>query len=187
MDSGGVVGVRATPASQPPVWIRSSVRCRCVTTSGWTEILTTPASMKDGIRLSGFVTWRWASMGRFTAAASEAATAGPTVRLGTKWLSIASKCTSAAPPLSALRTSSASSEKSAARIEGAPTTLSPSLPKNVKRSASQAEYSERTILQKGPQENSSELLEVHGVKIVPLAGCLYRSKAGQAFERSGQP
>src|SRR5918999_1228727 len=120
------------PASQPPVRIRSRVRCRWVTTSGWTEMLTTPASMKGGIRLSGFVTWRWASMGRSTAAAREAATAGPTVRLGTKWLSITSKCTSSAPPLSARRTSSASSAKSAASIEGAPTTLSPSSLKNAK-------------------------------------------------------
>src|ERR687894_3038992 len=91
-------------------------------------------------------------MGRSTAAASEAATAGPTVRLGTKWLSITSKCTSAAPPLSALRTSSASSEKSAASIEGAPTTLSPSLPKNVKRSASHVEVPETAILQKGHRQ-----------------------------------
>src|SRR5687767_963533 len=153
-------------------------------------MLTTPASMKAGIRLSGLVTWRWASMGRFTAAASEAATAGPTVRLGTKWLSITSKCTSAAPPLSALRTSSASSEKSAASIEGAPTTLSPSLPKNVKRSASQVEYPETAILQKGPGANSSSgsrpsghLLEVDSVEIIPLTGCLYGGEAGEALER----
>ena len=37
MSSGGVVGFRATPASQPPARISSSVRCRCVTTSGWTR------------------------------------------------------------------------------------------------------------------------------------------------------
>src|ERR671911_2641945 len=137
-------------------------------------MLTTPASMKDGIRLSGFVIWRWASMGRSTAAASEAATAGPTVRFGTKWLSITSKCTSPAPPLSALRTSSASSEKSAASIEGAPTTLLPSLPKNVKRSPSQAEYPERVILQKGPGRthrriwHRGHLLEGHSVNIATL-------------------
>src|SRR5215203_3387283 len=90
-------------------------------------------------------------MGRSTAAASEAATAGPTVRLGTKWLSMTSKCTRPAPPLWALRTSSASSAKSAASIEGAPTTLSPSFPKNVKSAASHVVCPETAILQRGAE------------------------------------
>src|SRR5918998_36320 len=47
-----------------------------------------------------------------------------------------SKWISSAPPLAALRTSSASSAKLAANIEGAPTTLLPSCPKNVKCAAS---------------------------------------------------
>src|ERR687898_1207020 len=128
--------------------------------------------MKDGIRLSGFVTWRWASMGRSTAAASEAATAGPTVRLGTKWLSITSKCTSSAPPLSARRTSSASSEKSAASIEGAPTTLSSSLPKNAKRSASQVEDPATAILQKGHRQTHRQ----YGSRGTPQR---YRLSAGR--------
>src|SRR5215210_2259819 len=97
-------------------------------------------------------------MGRSIGGGREAATAGPKVRLGKKRLSIKAKCTSSAPPLSALRTSSASSEKSAACIEGAPITLSPSLPKNVKSHVSQVERPERAILQKGPQANSSAAL-----------------------------
>src|SRR5918999_3149815 len=132
MTSGEVVGFRATPASQPPSWIISRVRCRCVTASGCTEMLTTPALMNGRMRLSGLSTMRWASTGILMASTSEAATTGPMVKLGTKWLSIASKWTSSAPPLSARRTSSASSAKSAASIEGAPTTLSPSSLKNAK-------------------------------------------------------
>src|SRR5919199_6142186 len=101
-------------------------------------------------------------MGRSTAAASEAATAGPTVRLGTKWLSITSKCTSSAPPLSARRTSSASSAKSAESTEGAPTTLSPRLPKNVKTAASQVEHPEVVILQNEPVANLISAVGLYG-------------------------
>src|SRR5918997_5060264 len=133
MTSGEVVGFRATPASQPPSRIISRVRCRCVTASDCTEMLTTPALMNGRMRLSGLSTMRWASTGILMASTSEAATTGPMVKLGTKWLSIASKWTSSAPPLSARRTSSASSAKSAASIEGAPTTLSPSSLKNATR------------------------------------------------------
>src|SRR5918997_598006 len=136
MDSGGVVGFKATPASQPPARISSRTRCRCVTASGCTEMLTTPASINGFIRLSGVSTMRWASMGISTASTSEAATTGPMVRFGTKWLSMASKWTSSAPPLSALRTSSARFAKSAARIEGAPTTLPPSSRQNAKSNPS---------------------------------------------------
>src|SRR5919112_2543979 len=121
MVSGGVVGFRATPASAPPSRITARVRCRCVTTSGWTEMLATPASRKSGIRLSGLSTIRCTSTGRSVCGTSEAATGGPKDRLGTKWLSMVSKCTNAAPPALALLTSSASRAKSAARIEGPPT------------------------------------------------------------------
>src|SRR5215216_6139248 len=153
MDSGGVVGFRATPASQPPSRIISRVRCRCVTASGCTEMLTTPASIKGLMRLSGLSTMRWASTGRSTASTSEAATTGPMVRFGTKWLSIASKWTSSAPPACARRTSSPRLAKSAASIEGAPTTLSPRSPQNANRSASSPRSQRRAILQKRHLEN----------------------------------
>src|SRR5215207_6843366 len=151
MSSGGLVGFRATPASQPLDRISSSVRWRWMTTSGWTVMLATPASTKEGIRLSGLVICRWASMGRSMAAASEAATIGPMVRLGTKWLSITSKWTRSAPPLCARCTSSARFAKSAASIEGAPTTLSPSSPKYVNRSPSCNTATATTILQNRTQ------------------------------------
>src|SRR5215203_5626933 len=173
MSSGGVVGFRAAPASQPLPRISSRILCRCVTASGCTEMLATPASMNGWIRLSGLSTIRWASTGRSTASTSEAATTGPMVRFGTKWLSIASKWTSAAPPACARRTSSPRLAKSAASIEGAPTTLSPRSPQNAKRSASSSRCQHRIILQKRDLENggSRSLLdqledlehwEVHG-------------------------
>src|SRR5215210_5740652 len=196
MSSGGVVGLRATPASQPPERIRPSVRCRWVALSGWTQMLATPASMNWGIRLSGLVIWRWASMGRSTAAASEAATAGPTVRLGTRWLSITSKWTRLAPPPLALRTSSARFAKSAASIEGAPTTLSPSCPKNVKGSPSRGTAAEKRILQKAKRDNSEtclssravlgylfgKLVEVDRVKVIPDARRIDEGEAGETVE-----
>src|SRR5919112_2598450 len=162
-------------------------------------MLSTPASMKEGIRLSGFVTCRWASIGRSTAAASEAATAGPTVRLGTKWLSMTSKCTSAAPPLSARRTSSASSAKSAARIEGAPITLPPSVPKNVNRLPPNLHLYRWPFYRKGDlhyaplmsetavrEPPSWKLLEIHAVEVIPLARCFYGGEAGEAIEGAGE-
>src|SRR5918998_239854 len=164
MSSGGVVGFKATPASQPPARIISRVRCRWVTASGWTEMLATPASTNGRIRLSGLSTMRCASTGRSTASTSEAATTGPMVRLGTKWLSIASKWTSSAPPSLALSTSSARLAKSAASIEGAPTTLSPSSPQNAKRRALPRSGQRRIILQKkAPKKGGSRPL-LHKLK-----------------------
>src|SRR5919112_6385301 len=183
--SGGLVGFRATPASQPPAWISPSVRWRWVTTSGWTAMLATPASAKEGIRLSGLVICRWASMGRSMAAASEAATIGPTVRLGTKWLSITSKWTRLAPPPCARRTSSARFAKSAASIEGAPTTLSPSSPKYVNSVPSSSADPANSILQNGHYPVSyrrnplnGQLLAIHGEQDVPLARRVHQCKSG---------
>src|SRR5215210_5511641 len=67
MSSGGVVGLRAAPASQPAPRITSRILCRWVTASGCTEMLVTPASTNGWIRLSGLSTMRWASTGRSTA------------------------------------------------------------------------------------------------------------------------
>src|SRR5215216_1316706 len=134
-------------------------------------MLTTPASMKGLMRLSGLSTIRWASTGMSTASPSDAATTGPLVRFGTQWLSIASKWTSSAPPLSARRTSSARLAKSAASIEGAPTTLSPSSPQNAKSNASSSMGRAGIFYRKSPRWNPRRLLdeledlehrEVHG-------------------------
>src|SRR5215213_3169807 len=120
-------------------------------------MLATPASMNGWIRLSGLSTMRCASTGRTTASTSEAATTGPMVRLGTKWLSIASKWTSSAPPSCARRTSSARLAKSAESMEGAPTTLSPRSAQNANRSASSRRSQLRVILQKRDLETGGRV------------------------------
>ena len=138
-------------------------------TSGCTEMLATPASTKAGIRESGRITCRCASTGSSVARAREAATAGPTVRFGTKWLSMTSKCTSSAPPASARRTSSARFAKSAARIEGAPATLSSNSLKNPKSylpNGSPQTVPEVAILQHGARSDPRPPHALVAIKLV---------------------
>ena len=87
--------------------------------SGWTVMMSAPASANASRKVSTGEIIRWTSNGFCVCGRSAFTTAGPMVRLGTKWPSITSMWIQSAPASSIARTSSPSLAKSADRIEGA--------------------------------------------------------------------
>src|SRR3954447_21898298 len=85
--------------------------------SAWKVTLYAPASAYGGAQRSGSSIIRWQSIGMSVLFSNASTTGSPMVRFGTKWLSITSTCSQSAPVTAA--TSSPSSAKSAARIDGA--------------------------------------------------------------------
>ena len=81
-------------------------------------MMSAPASAKASRKLSTGEIIRWTSNGLALCGRSAFTTAGPIVRLGTKWPSITSIWIQSAPAASIARTSSPSRAKSADRIEG---------------------------------------------------------------------
>src|SRR5690606_15811972 len=94
-------------------------RCRCGSASTCTVSESAPASTNASRCSSGFSTMRCTSIGSRVTLRIAAVTAGPTVRLGTKWPSMTSTWIQSAPACSAARTCSPRRVKSAERIEGA--------------------------------------------------------------------
>ena len=118
--SRGVAGLSTRPARQPRSRMRARDRSRWSVPSGWMEIQVAPASAKSRMRRSTGRAMRCTSMGTVPAAPARALhTIGPTVRLGTKWLSITSKWMRSAPARTTAATSSPRRAKSAERREGA--------------------------------------------------------------------
>src|SRR4029079_13516292 len=87
--------------------------------SGWTVMMSAPASAKASRKLSTGEIIKCTSNGLVVCGRSAFTTAGPMVRLGTKWPSMTSMWIQSAPASSIARTSSPSLAKSAERIEGA--------------------------------------------------------------------
>ena len=82
-------------------------------------MMSAPASAKASRKGSTGEIIRWTSNGLAVCGRSAFTTAGPMVRLGTKWPSITSTWIQSAPASSTARTSSPSRAKSAERMEGA--------------------------------------------------------------------
>src|SRR5690242_2082754 len=107
------------PACFPSALIACTVRCTCGPASGWTVMMSAPASANDSSHISTGLTIRWTSNGLVVCGRSALTTPGPMVRLGTKCPSITSTWIQSAPASSIARTSSPSRAKSAERIDGA--------------------------------------------------------------------
>src|SRR4051812_26149565 len=97
-------------------WI---VRWRCGPASGWTVMMSAPASANASRSGSTGEIIRWTSKGLVVCGRNALTTAGPIVMFGTKWPSITSTWIQSAPAASIARTSSPRRAKSAERIEGA--------------------------------------------------------------------
>mmetsp|Transcript_20675 Transcript_20675/g.45362 ORF Transcript_20675/g.45362 Transcript_20675/m.45362 type:complete len:219 (+) Transcript_20675:214-870(+) len=122
MAERGVPGFRATPARQPRLFTKFTVRWRCVVAalSQCTVMMSAPALAKSSTRCSASTIIRWQSKRAFGSLfRSDSTTSGPMVMLGTKRPSITSTCTQSAPAPMTSSTSFPKLAKSAERIDGA--------------------------------------------------------------------
>ncbi len=117
----GVLGLRATAALHPASWIMATARTSSssVSTSACTFTRSAPASMNQGISVRGLSIMRCTSQTSEVAALSCFSSGTPMVRLGTKWPSMTSIWTKAAPACSIMAMSSAKCMKSADKMDGA--------------------------------------------------------------------
>ena len=107
-----------TPAFLPSARIACSERCRCGPASTCTVMMSAPALAKASRCGSTGAIIRCTSSVFCVIGRSAFTTSGPKVMTGTKWPSITSRWIQSAPAASTARTSSASLEKSEARIDG---------------------------------------------------------------------
>ena len=119
--AAGVPGLIATPARLPRSRMVWSERWICGPASAWTVMPSAPACAKAARYGSAGAIIRCTSKNFSVCGRSAFTTGGPKVMLGTKCPSITSRWIQSAPAASTARVSSASFEKSAARIEGAMT------------------------------------------------------------------
>src|SRR5437879_4284523 len=108
----------ATPALAPSSLIDWTVRYKDLVDSTWISISVAPDFANDSMNCSGLSIIRWASIGSAVTLATASTTAGPKVRLGTKWPSITSTWIRSAPAATASLTCSLRRPMSAERIEG---------------------------------------------------------------------
>ena len=116
MGSNGVAGRSATPARAPSRRISRASRTGACAASRWKVTFRAPASAYAGAHRSGCSIMRWVSIGTGLALTSDSTTGSPSVRFGTKWLSMTSTCAQSASAIRA--SSSARRAKSAVRMLG---------------------------------------------------------------------
>ncbi len=112
-----MAGLSASPARAPAVRSVRARRTGAAAASTWKVTEAAPASAYAGAHRSGSSIMRWQSSGRAETLRSDSTTGSPSVRFGTKWLSITSTCTQSAD-WDTEATSSASRAKSELRIDG---------------------------------------------------------------------
>ena len=115
--STAVPGLTASPARAPAARIARSVRTGACTASAWIVTFLAPASAYSGAHRSGSSIIKWQSSGSVACLSRAWTTGRPSVKFGTKWLSMTSTCSQSATAATAAA-SSASRAKSADKMLG---------------------------------------------------------------------